>query len=185
MKPAGYLINTREGIQGEPGFVYDYILAENGLFLVARSQLLEARICIAEAMIRGLAPLEETVSLPKGKIPKHVYDLALSVLYIDPFRECYLAVTWDGEYHIKMPAQKREGSEVVYAVIPGTLLDIHSHGSMGAFYSKDWDDPDEQGFRLSMVVGKLDTMTPEMNMRVGVYGYYAAVPMEEVFNCTH
>ena len=156
-KPAGYLTNTKTGLQGERGFIYDYILAENGLFLEARSLLLEARICIAPAVIRGLAPLEEKVSLPKGKVPGHLYELALSVLYTDPYRECYLAVTWDGEYHLKMPAQERKEDKVEYAVLPNTLVDIHSHGTRPAFFSQDLDDQDEQGFRLSLVAGKLDT----------------------------
>jgi len=184
MKPAGYLINTEDGLQGEPGFIYDYILAENGLFIQARSPLLDARICIAEAVIRGLAPLEQKVSLSKGRIPDHIYQLALSVLYADRYRECYLAVTWDGEYHITMPSQQRSEAKVVYDVIPGAVLDIHSHAAMGAFYSVGWDDPDEQGFRLSMVAGKLNTLVPDIEMRIGVYGYFAPVAIAEVFDCT-
>jgi PRTRC genetic system protein A len=182
MKPAGYLINTKTGLQGERGFIYDYIFAENGVFLEARSPLLEARICIAPVSIRGLAPADERITLTKGRIPGYIYDLALSVLCTDPYRECYLAVTWDGEYHIKMPAQERKEAKVEYSVMSNTLVDIHSHAAMGAFYSLK-DDEDDKGFRLSLVAGKLDTMTPEMEMRLVMYGYYAPVAIEEVFDC--
>jgi PRTRC genetic system protein A len=68
---------------------------------------------------------------------------------------------------------------VKYEVIQDTLLDIHSHGGMGAFFSGT-DDKDEQGLKLSMVFGKLDA-EPEYDLRIGVYGYYARLSFEEVF----
>lgn len=67
-----------------------------------------------------------------------------------------------------------------YERLPSTVLDIHSHGTMRPFFSGT-DDKDEQGFRLYMVVGRLDTLVPEVEMRVGVYGYFAPVQFEEVF----
>jgi len=44
------------------------------------------------------------------------------------------------------------------------------------------DDQDEQGLRLYMVVGRLDTLMPEIEMRVGVYGYFAPILLNEVFD---
>jgi PRTRC genetic system protein A len=180
MKPAGYLINTREGLAGEPGLFYDYVLAGNGLFVRARSPLLEATVNIAPAEVRGLSPLEERVRLPRGKIPRSLYELALSILLGDRYHERYLAVTWEGEYRLRVPPQDRDSCGVEYEVLPNTVLDIHSHGTMSAFFSAT-DDRDEQGLRLYMVVGRLDTLLPEVEIRVGVYGYFAQVKREEVF----
>jgi PRTRC genetic system protein A len=59
-------------------------------------------------------------------------------------------------------------------------MDIHSHGSMKAFFSFT-DDRDEQGLRLYMVVGRLDTLLPEVELRLGVYGYFATLNIDEVF----
>ena len=180
MRPVGYLLNTREGLAGEPGLFYDYILAGNGLFVRAGNPLLEATVLVAEARVRGLLPLTEEVRLLKGRVPTALYDLALSVLAADPWQERYLAVTWDGGYHLTVPPQEGGSAGVSYERLPGTVLDIHSHARMRAFFS--WmDDRDEQGLGLYMVVGRLDTLWPEVDLRVGVYGYFAPARMEEVF----
>ena len=170
MKPAGYLINNKDDAQGEHGFIYDYILAENGLFLEARSPLIETRVCVAPITVRG------------QKIPGHLYELALAMLYMDIYRECYLAFTWDGEYRIRKPEQVQHELKVEYQVLPSTIMDIHSHGSLPALNSQ-LDNQDEQGFRLSLVAGKLNTATPELNLRLAVYGYYMSLELKDVFEC--
>ncbi|GAJ14050.1 unnamed protein product, partial [marine sediment metagenome] len=57
MKPVGYLFNRREGLDGEQGLYYNYIMASNGLFIEAENKLMEVRIPIAYCDIRGLEPL--------------------------------------------------------------------------------------------------------------------------------
>ncbi|MBI4215904.1 MAG: hypothetical protein HY687_00700 [Chloroflexi bacterium] len=180
MKPVGYLVNTTDGLAGEPGLFYDYLLAGNGLFLLAANPLLRATVRLAEAEVRGLLPLREGIELAHGRLPRALYDLALGVLAADPRRERYLAVTWEGEYRLRSPGQEGSAGGVRYQRLPGTALDIHSHGALGAFFSST-DDEDEQGLRLSLVVGRLDTPLPEAALRVGVYGHFGPVRMEEVF----
>lgn len=180
MNTVGYLLNTKEGLVGEPGQFYDYILAGNGVFARVRGPLLGATVLIGEAHVRGLLPLEEAVELPKGKLPRDLYDLALSALAVDPWHEHYLAVTWDGRYHLNYPSQEGGGGGVTYERLPGTVLDIHSHGSIGAFFSGT-DNRDEQGLGLYMVVGRLHMLFPEVQLRMGVYGYFAPLEVEEVF----
>ena len=179
MENVGYLY-TKFGSPGEVGTFYDYILAGNGLFVRAKSPLIEATICIAEAEVRGLKSLDEKLTLSHGLIPRRLYDLAYDTLLADWSHERYLAITWHGDYHIVYPPQKGNEAGVEYERVPDTVLDIHSHDSMKAFFSGT-DDRDEQGLRLFMVMGKLDTMEPEYSMRVGVYGYFAPVAFEEVF----
>lgn len=181
MRQVGYLANTEGGLAGEPGLFYNYILAGNGLFIQARSPLLRATVHIAETWVRGLLPLEEKVELPRGNIPRYIYNLALSVLFIDRVQEWYLAVTWEGKYRLRVPCQETSNCSVRYERLPSTVLDIHSHGAMRAFFSGT-DNEDEQGLRLYMVVGRLDTLIPEIEMRVGVYGYFGPVKFEEVFS---
>lgn len=180
MKTVGYLINTSEGPAGEPGLFYDYILAGNGLYVRASSPQLRATVPVAPVTVRGLAPLEETVELPQGRIPSRLYQLALSVFAATPEKERYLAITWEDGYKIRDPVQEGHGASVTYEVIPGTVLDIHSHGIMSAFFSGQ-DNTDEQGLRLYMVVGRLNTLIPEYELRVGVYGYFATLWFNEVF----
>jgi len=93
----------------------------------------------------------------------------------------YLTNTGRGlEYRLRMPEQVSRDAGVQYAHLPSTVLDIHSHGATSAFFSTT-DNQDEQGLRLYAVVGKLDSLIPEVKLRVGVYGYFAPVRFEEIF----
>lgn len=182
MKPVGYLTLTKGGLTGDPGVIYNYWTAGNGVFIDCSSQLLSATICIAPASIRGLGSMGNCVNLPKGYIPLDLLHLAISTFKFDPARECYHAITWEnGQYCLHMPPQHATGDRVRYGVLPNTVVDIHSHAAMPAFFSGAFDDTDEQGFRLSVVVGRLDTDTPEVKARVGVYGYFTAVSLEDIF----
>lgn len=180
MKRVGYLINTERGPEGEPGLFYDYILARNGLFVRAENSLIEATVRIASAEVRGLSPLEEKVKLSSGKIPWRLLDLALSVLIATPDEERFLAITWEGDYRLRCPRQEGTSGGVKYERLPNTVADIHSHGTMRPFFSST-DDEDEQGFAIYMVVGRLGEPEPEVLLRVGIYGYFAPVSLEQVF----
>jgi len=181
VEPAGYLLNTKGGLTGEAGIFYDYIFAENGLFVRAQNPLLKVTTCISPVKIRGLRPLEEELVLTHGKIPRALYDLALSAFIVNKSWEQYLAVTWEDQYHLRIPTQARESASVRYDRLPSTILDIHSHGVMDAFFSGT-DDEDERGLRLYMVVGRLDTLLPAVEIRLGVYGYFTPINFWEILD---
>ena len=61
MNPVGYLIKRPDGLEGERGVYYDYVLASNGIFIEAEGKLIAARVPVAECEVRGLAPLEPKV----------------------------------------------------------------------------------------------------------------------------
>ena len=180
MKPVGYLINKDESLAGERGIFYDYILAGNGLYIHAANAHLDATVPIAYAQVRGLAPLERRVTLRHGRIPWPLYHLAYSLFLTDRHRERYVAIVWQDGYHLKVPEQEREPASVRYFTESSVVMDIHSHGTMSAWFS-GVDNRDEQGLRLYMVVGRLDMLIPEMELRVGVYGYFAPMETREVF----
>lgn len=178
----GYLREVKGGMEGERGLAYDYILAENGLFPEAQNPLIKARILIGETLVRGLAPLNERVELVNGLVPAYLLALALRQMREDINRELYLAVNWPGErYAMETPHQEKSAAKVTYEPVPNTVLDFHSHGRMTAHFSQA-DDQDDQGFRISVVIGKLDQNTAEMSMRLGIYGYHADVSYLEVFS---
>jgi len=180
-KPAGYLTNSLTGLEGERGVFYDYIMAGNGLFLQARNKHLAATVCIAPAEVRGLTPIQENVELLHGKIPRYLLELAISMLCADSHIEQYLAIIWEGEYHLKKPDQTATVASVTYDVLPDTVLDIHSHvEGVGPHFSYI-DDHDEQGFCLSAVVGDLANLFPTVELRCGIYGYFLPMSREEIF----
>ena len=181
MNKAGYLFNTDSGPVGERGIFYDYILAGNGVFIRAENSLIKATVAVSEATIRGLQPLQDSVELRHGRIPQYIYNLALSTLMINPYREQLVAVVWDGSYRLKLPTQENGECWIKYQTLPDTVLEFHSHGLMSAFFSMT-DNRDEQGLGLYAVAGKLDRLIPDVNVRVGIYGYFAPLKFSEVFD---
>ncbi|MBA7676844.1 hypothetical protein ES703_85089 [subsurface metagenome] len=141
---------------------------------------MSARIAVAECDIRGLAPIEPKLSLTYGSIPQRFFDLALNLFLADPSSEHYVAITGDAGYHFYIPVQDKSAGSVVYEVVNAVVLEMHSHGQMGAFFSTT-DNTDETGLKLYAVIGKLNS-TPIVKLRVGVYGYFKALPWKEVFD---
>ena len=181
VKPAGYLTNSLTGLQGEPGVFYDYIMAENGLFIRAKNDHLAATVCIAPAEVRGLAPLEHSIQLLHGKIPMYFVNLALSVLYIKPDIEQFVALTWQDTYSLSVPKQEQSPGSVIYETVPDTVLHIHSHVHGVSADFSGTDNRDEQGFCIYAVAGDLQNLCPTIALRLGVYGYFLPLGNEEVF----
>jgi PRTRC genetic system protein A len=181
VKRVGYLINTESGLVGESEIYYDYILAGNGVSLKAENHLIKATITIAETAIRGLQPLQQRVEISHGLIPRYIYDLALSTLMADPYEERLVAVLWDEGYHLKVPEQEAGECSIRYQTLPDAVLEFHSHGLMDAFFSMT-DNRDEQGLCIYAVAGRMDRLIPDVNLRLGIYGYFAPVQLSEIFN---
>ena len=178
----GYCINHPGGLRGTNGLAYDYILARDGVYIQCEGPLLRARIRTAEADIRGLEMVSEKIELVHGPIPGFFFKLAVDSMLAMPEKELFVAVKWDGEaYRLLVPNQERHGASVTYVPVQGAVLELHSHGRMPAFFSGT-DDRDEQGFKIYAVCGNFDKLQPVLNMRVGVYGYWAPVSWPEIFD---
>jgi len=179
-RPVGYLVNYHDGLSGERGLYYNYILGSNGIFIEAASTLLAARIQAADGEVRGLAPVETNITLALGRIPQHFFDLALDTFLVEPDKEHYVAVTGSAGYHFYVPVQDNNGGSVIYEVGEAVVLDLHSHGYMKAFFSGQ-DDRDENGLKLYGVVGRLNA-TPVVKLRIGVYGYFKTLAWGDIFD---
>ncbi|MEK7848626.1 MAG: hypothetical protein AAB270_06855 [Chloroflexota bacterium] len=182
MSLAGYVIHTPGGDIGSRGTGYTYVLAGNGLFLEASNNLLEARLLLAQERVRGLPLIEPELRLHHGRIPAHLLALAVGVLSAQPDLETYAAIVWSGgEYRLVVPEQDQGEAHVTYQVPPGTVVGLHSHGRMGAFFSTI-DDLDDQGFQVSVVLGKLGALVPDAKSRLCIYGHFGGVKLSDVFH---
>ncbi len=180
MNLAGYIVRTRGGDIGTRGSVYTYIMAGNGLWLEAENPLLEARIQLSSLPVRGLPLLKPRLELRHGKVPQYLVAQAVFTMSASSEWEMYAAIAWDGEkYELVWPAQERTAASVVFDTVPHTVVGLHSHGRMGAFFS-GIDDRDDQGFQVEVVVGKLDRLVPAAGARLCIYGYHAPVELREV-----
>jgi len=180
MKPVGYLVDYPEGLAGEHGQFYDYIIGSNGIFIEAESPLITARIPVAECNIRGLAPVEQKISLLYGSIPQRFFDLALDLFLTDIHSEHYVAVIGDAGYRFHIPVQDKSAGKVVYEAESSVILELHSHGEGSARFSGT-DNKDETGFKFYGVVGRLGA-TPMVKLRIGAYGYFQELPWNAVFD---
>ncbi len=178
----GYLVNRKDGLTGSPGVGYDYVLAGNGLYVQANNRVLTARVLTARAKVRGLAPLTGKVGLANGLIPGALFELGLRWLQAAPDTERFFAVRWDGEeYRLVMPEQEGTGASLRYQPPTGVVAEFHSHPGMRAFFSGT-DDRDKQGLRIYGVVGRVESMLPELELRAGVYGHFGPVGWPQGFS---
>ncbi len=178
----GYLVNHPAGLSGTQGIGFDYVLGAGGLYVQSENAHLTARVLVAPAEVRGLAPVSEKLTLAHGPIPAHVFELGLGWLLAAPDTERFFAIKWDGgAYRLVVPPQEGTGSSLTYQPSQGVIAEFHSHGSHRAFFSTT-DDRDEQGFRVYGVVGRIDSPQPELTLRVGIYGHFAPLDWSQVFD---
>jgi PRTRC genetic system protein A len=155
-------------------------LTATGIYLRADNRFFDVLAPIARCQVRGLAPLQPYFRLKVPRLPGHLLDTVLS----DARRaRCRNGGLKEALYHfhhdglaqsarvrVLKPPQRATVTSVVGVEgnASDILLDLHSHGNMGAFWSGT-DNGDEQGFRMYGVIGRLDT-APEIRLRLGVYG---------------
>ena len=174
---AGYLFNTHSGPTGQPGIAYDYLLAQNGLYVQAESPLLTARIHLAPVELRGLAPATTYFILKHGPIPPHFLQHIVDTFASQPHQETFATIAWDGShYTLHFPPQEATPTSITYVPVPNTVAEFHSHPHGPALFSST-DDQDEQAFRAYGLVTELTTPHPTINLRVGIYGHHAPLPI--------
>ena len=177
----GYQVFHEDGLYGARGLYYNYLFAGNGLFVEAESPLLNGRVQIAQAKVRGLPDLAPKFHLPHAKIPAGIMEIVLDLMLFEHATEIYAAIVYEnGEYGLKSPNQVGSAARVLYERPDNVVLELHSHGKIGAFFSS-LDNSDEQGLRLYGVVGN-PRGGLQVKMRLGVYGYYGPVELQNVFD---
>lgn len=187
-----YHVHKHDHLPANDALAYQYILAGNGVFVRAATRFFTAMLPVMACTVRGLKPLHHSFQLHVLRMPARLLDTILS----DARRARRLdggrldnglnEVLYQFHHHgqtvqVKKPPQQ---ATAVSVLAPGCddatiLCDLHSHGNMPAFFSQT-DDADEQAAKLYAVIGKLDT-APEIRLRVGVYGYWMALPITAVF----
>ena len=187
-----YHIYESYPLPANDALAYQYILSGSGLFIRTETRFFEAVLPVVSCMVRGLEPLHHSFQLNVPRMPTRLLDTILSdarrARRTDEGRpdNGLNEVLYQFHHHgqtvqVKKPPQQ---ATAVSVLAPGShdaniLCDLHSHGNMSAFFSQT-DDADEQAAKLYAVMGKLDTV-PEMRLRVGVYGYWLALPVTAVF----
>ncbi|WP_075259066.1 PRTRC system protein A [Herbaspirillum camelliae] len=173
-----------------------FLLARDGLYLEVRRPWLHSIVRLSE---------QRTVAMPFGEIaPRNQLSFGRLSCAIDLMRSfakqamsrlpnediCHIA--WDSDVGQLVPVQLQ-----IEDATPGSVryrtdtlpahqslaIDIHSHGTMPAFFS-DQDNLDDAGsVKFAGVIGNLDSDSPTVSFRLCMLGLYApiTVPAEKLF----
>ena len=117
--PVGHLVNHPAGLSGSQGVGFDYVVGSGGLYVQSESAHLTARILVAPAGVRGLAPVSEKLALAHGPIPAGLFEAGLRWLLETPDTERFFAVGWDGDaYRLAVPPQSGTSASLTYRSRP-------------------------------------------------------------------
>jgi PRTRC genetic system protein A len=177
-----YLV-ARTGLPAPRGQAYDYVLAGDGVFVVAENPWLQLRVPIAKCTVRGLGKIYSACTLVRGRLPAELWFDILTVLRLahNTGHEVFVGVRHDStRYRLLLPQQVVTPVSVSYLPQDNLVLELHSHGDAAAHFSVT-DTSDEQRLRLYGVVGCLSDSRPHVSIRAGAYGYYMPVAWTSVF----
>ena len=193
LRPAAYV--TANGPRPLPprGKGLAYVMAGNGVFKVARSERLAAWAPLAKCYIPGLAEVAPGIAL-RQKVPggilahiledaKRAMSMADGASIARPIEAMYFVHQDEGgQVRVAKPRQVGSAGRVRCKACneASVVMEIHSHHQMAAHFS-GVDDRDETGFRLYGVIGRIFTR-PEIALRVGVYGTFLPLRLDEVFS---
>lgn len=146
-----YHVHQSDPLPANNALAYQYILAENGIFIRAATYFFEAILPISSCTVRGLAPLRHHFRLKVPRIPARLLDTILADACRARRPDGGLnEVLYQFHHHgqavqVKKPPQQATATSVLAAGKddPAIICDLHSHGNMRAFFSRT-DDADEQ-----------------------------------------
>jgi PRTRC genetic system protein A len=156
-----------------------FIIAKGGVYIEARTPTLHARLRVSEPdQPFPYGDVDEHIRLTGGHIPFEVIDNARQMAVSNSPNEWGGSICWSPErgYWLEQPEILTQTGEMLSyrnTVDDSQLvLDIHSHGLHGAYFSgtDDADDIDRGGVYLAAVIGSCDseTATDVSTMRVAL-----------------
>ena len=168
------------------GKLYEYVVGANGIFVRAQRPGLAAMIPIAgtASPVRGLAEMKPYVKCER--VPMGLMGRIFEKAYRAGGREIlfYLGQT-DMKWRCLVPEQVQSavGVRPVDAFVGGmnTVIEMHSHHSMRAFFSSTDNAEEKAGFRVYAVIGDL-ARQPTILSRIGIFGHFWEIPSTWVFD---
>ena len=189
----GYKFVQQLPLPTHTGTGLEYLIGSNGIFARAIRPGLEVLMPVAHTQpIKGLATLTPFVTIspkvPEALLiemwrrscqacadPDNPLEILFHLLWVEGDWQLVVPEQEQGRLHCR-PIRIDGDSSAVQAVI-----EVHSHHQMSAYFSST-DDADEcHGFRIYGVFGKVRSIRPEMQFRVGLFGHFWQVPATSIF----
>jgi PRTRC genetic system protein A len=165
------------------GVLYEYVAAGNGLFVRAQRPGLAAMVRIGNIGMRGLADVQPYCMVER-RVPMRLFSWMLTRAYQVGHNEILFYLTGARPWTVNVPMQKVSSAGVIplsYDAGADTLIELHSHNFMDAFFSATDTEDEKSGFRVYSVIGRLNSPHPQIITRVGIYGHFGAVPSMNVY----
>lgn len=188
--PSYHILTPHTPLPGvDPTRLYQYVIAGNGVFVLARSRDVEACLPLAIGSLPGLVSCTPGVHFLHPRVPARLVEnlfarARAACLFEAQERLFYLL--WEGGWRLHEPAQvatewsvqaNHATSESFTAALEG-----HSHHRASAFFSAgdDTSELDNGGCRLFFVLGRI-VEQPEILVRFCVHGYGWVLPASLFF----
>lgn len=136
---------------------------------------------------------QEINFLPAGKIPVQLFDQVVAffkqVMEVKKSElEAMIWVCWDAEngYHLVVPDQRVSKASASYdwSSLPAgktIVVDIHSHNTMGAFFSGTDNRDDQNNIGFSGVVGRIKDVNPQTVWRFNYRDKKIDCSLDDIF----
>lgn len=179
------------------GEFYKHMKLSGGRYVRMKVKGLPDRFKALEKQLKGDIK-EELNFLPAGKIPFEYWQQIVAffrqvMVHKKSDVEAHAWILWSEQrgYFISVPKQVVSKASVAFsydadALPPGAVIvvDIHSHNTMGAFYSGTDDNNDKNSIYYSGVIGKISDKNYEYVMRFNLHDIKKTVDLDDVFDLT-
>jgi len=178
----------------DPGRVYQYVLARQGVFLLAQCTGLRCLIPISQKVdLPGLAPVTPFVVPDYPPVDAQIVQQILEEAHAardsseHPIEQLYYLLWEQGRWRLVIPDQDATSTSVrARSITPEyerAFIEGHSHQTFRAKFSDgDYIAEVKNGaFRVYFVLGSIFTQ-PEMRVRLVVHGYECEVFVSTFFH---
>jgi len=176
----------------DPHRIYQYVVAREGVFLLAGSSSLSVLMPITRACaLPNLSSIAPSVHLSYSQVSE---DIVLAILERSraardgaghPIERLFY-LTWEGMWQLHEPEQDAGQTHVQATQMTpehqSAVIEGHSHHRMPAYFSHTDNQSElrDGGFRVYFVLGRIFSQ-PELRVRICVHGYAWEVPASYFF----
>ncbi|WP_013334879.1 hypothetical protein [Gloeothece verrucosa] len=165
--------------------LYDYILANNGLFIRAENRAFSIVSLLKTCDVVGLVEIQESFKFKLPPVPMAISNTIFQKAKLSLPDELLLHLNYNkNTWNLTEPLQQQSPTSIKWKSADFDEFDfdieLHSHGHLIAYFSAT-DNKDETGLAIYAVIGQLEEM-PQISVRVGIYGqHFAYIPADPVF----
>jgi PRTRC genetic system protein A len=163
-----------------------FIWAGNGIFRSVTRREFQAVVYHLEVHTPGLPELVQEFKLLVPPVPPTKVEAIIEQIQQEPDLEQLFYLYWRGDrWEVLYPEQECTPSTCIAGdrFPEPAVIEIHSHGAMGAFFSGT-DDLEEDGCRISTVIGRSNGQL-EIISRVCVHGLFLPIPSNLIYENIH